>query len=396
MNVTIKRGPNASALRGTFLSDVQYIPGVGKTRAESIHAGAVLTVTVPADKIEGAVRNLRRLHLDGTLIVDGLPGEGQAETDTKVEAKAETKAETKTGSGNAGRTLADAFNEVLANAVSEETVRSIVTDQINTALAGIPTVRIELERKGLEPIEVEGLHHPMFTTLLRMMTCRAANGYVPNVWVMGEKSSGKSHAGRALALALGLPFYVMGTLAMAHEALGFVDGNGLYHSTAFVDCFIGGGVLQMDEIDSYEAHPTLALNGPLANNYMTLPDGRFVERHKDCIIIGGANTWGLGATNDYIGRNKLDAAFLSRFPAKLTWNIDPALEQAFCGNVKFAERVQRARARAKAAGLKLGIDTRHTAAGAAFIAGGFTEDEAANLTYLAGLSDEQRKIVEGV
>ena len=395
MNVTIKRGPNASALLGTFLSDVQYIPGVGKTRAASIHAGAVLTVTVPPDKIEGAVRNLRRLHLDGTLVVDGLPGENAGQAETKVEAKVETKVEAKAG-GNAGRTLADAFNEVLANAVSEETVRAIVTDQINTALAGIPTVRIELERKGLEPIEVEGLHHPMFATLLRMMTCRAANGYVPNVWVMGEKSSGKSHAGRALALALGLPFYVMGTLAMAHEVLGFVDGNGLYHSTAFVDCFIGGGVIQMDEIDSYESNPTLSLNGPLANNYMTLPDGRFVERHKDCIIIGGANTWGLGATNDYIGRNKLDAAFLSRFPAKLTWNIDPALEQAFCGNVKFAERVQRARARAKAAGLKLGIDTRHTAAGAAFIAGGFTEDEAANLTYLAGLSDEQRKIVEGV
>ena len=396
MNVTIKRGPNASALLSTFLSDVQYIPGVGKTRAASIHAGAVLTVTVPPDKIEGAVRNLRRLHLDGTLVVDGLPGENAGQAETKVEAKVEAKVETKAGSSNAGRTLADAFNEVLANAVSEETVRAIVTDQINTALAGIPSVRIELERKGLEPIDVEGLHHPMFATLLRMMTCRAANGYVPNVWVMGEKSSGKSHAGRALALALGLPFYVMGTLAMAHEVLGFVDGNGLYHSTAFVDCFIGGGVIQMDEIDSYESNPTLSLNGPLANNYMTLPDGRFVERHKDCIIIGGANTWGLGATNDYIGRNKLDAAFLSRFPAKLTWNIDPALEQAFCGNVKFAGRVQRARARAKAAGLKLGIDTRHTAAGAAFIAGGFTEDEAANLTYLAGLSDEQRKIVEGV
>lgn len=156
MNVTIKRGPNASALLGTFLSDVQYIPGVGKTRATSIHAGAVLTVTVPPDKIEGAVRNLRRLHLDGTLVVDGLPGENAGQAETKVEAKVEAKA----GSSNAGRTLADAFNEVLANAVSEDTVRAIVTDQINTALAGIPTVRIELERKGLEPIELEGLHHP--------------------------------------------------------------------------------------------------------------------------------------------------------------------------------------------------------------------------------------------
>ena len=395
MLVTIKRGSAASS-RDAFLRDVMYLPGMGATRAAKLWDGAPVSLAIPADKADTATRNLRRLHLDGTLVVEGLDiGIGksqQAETIGQAETKAETKAET----SNAGNALADAFTKVLANAVSEDTVRAIVTDQINTALAGIPTVRIELERQGMEPVKVEGLHHPMFSTLLRMMTCRAANGYVPNVWVMGEKSSGKSHAGRALALALGLDFYVMGTLAMAHEVMGFVDGHGKYHSTAFVDCFINGGVIQMDEIDSYETNPTLSLNGPLANNYMTLPDGRFVERHKDCIIIGGANTWGLGATNDYIGRNKLDAAFLSRFPAKLTWNIDPALEQAFCGNVRFAERVQRARARAKAAGLKLGIDTRHTAAGAAFIAGGFTEDEAANLTYLASLSDEQRKIVEGV
>lgn len=394
MFVTIKRGAAASN-RDAFLRDVMYLPGMGATRAAKVWDGLPVSLTIPADKIETATRNLRRLHLDKTLVVEGLPADSTGQAETKAETKADAKAETK-ADGNAGNALADAFNKVLANAVSEETVRAIVTDQINTALAGIPTVRIELERNGVEVGNIDGLHHPMFATLLRMMTCRAANGYVPNVWVMGEKSSGKSHAGRALALALGLDFYVMGTLAMAHEALGFVDGNGKYHSTAFVDCFRNGGVIQMDEIDSYEAHPTLALNGPLANNYMTLPNGEFVERHRDCIIIGGANTWGMGATSDYIGRNKLDAAFLSRFPAKLTWNIDPALEQAFCGNVRFAERVQRARARAKAAGLKLGIDTRHTAAGAAFIAGGFTEDEAANLTYLAGLSDEQRKIVEGV
>lgn len=391
MFVTIKRGTAASSL-DAFLRDVQYIPGVGKTKAAAVFAGDTVSISIPPEKQDTAIRNLRRLNMDGTLVVTGLPGE-ESKTE-KAEAIGQT--ETATNTSDAGTALAEAFGKVLANAVSEEKVRSIVNDQINSALAGIPTVRIELERKGAEAVEVEGLHHPMFATLLKMVTCRGANGYVPNVWVMGEKSSGKSHAGRAIALALGLPFYVMGTLAMAHEALGFVDGNGKYHSTPFVDCFINGGVLQMDEIDSYEAHPTLSLNGPLANNYMTLPDGRFVERHKDCIIIGGANTWGMGATNDYIGRNKLDAAFLSRFPAKLTWNIDPALEQAFCGNVRFAERVQRARARAKAAGLKLGIDTRHTAAGAAFIAGGFTEDEAANLTYLAGLSDEQRKIVEGV
>jgi len=41
------------------------------------------------------------------------------------------------------------------------------------------------------------------------------------------------------------------------------------------------------------------------------------------------------------------------------------------------------------------IDTRQTLAGAALIASGFSLDEAANLTYLANLKPEQRRIVEG-
>jgi hypothetical protein len=35
-------------------------------------------------------------------------------------------------------------------------------------------------------------------------------------------------------------------------------------------------------------------------------------------------------------------------------------------------------------------------AGAALIAAGFTSDEAADLTYLAGLSADQRRMIEGV
>lgn len=393
MQITIKRGPLAGP-RAKFIPKVQFFKGVGAGKAASIYEGTPLTIDVPEDVRETTIRNLRLLVAEGTVLVDGLPD--TQETQNSHASNATQATGQATGQANPANDLAEALNRVLQGAVSEDRVRELVQRSLNEALAGIPTVRIELERKGAEPVSVDGLHHPSFATLLRMMACRGANGYVPNIWIAGEKSSGKSHAGRAAALALGLPFYTMGTLAMAHEAIGFVDGNGKYHSTPFVDAFIGGGVIQMDEIDSYESNPTLSLNGPLANNCMTLPDGRFVERHKDCIILGGANTWGLGATNDYVGRNKLDAAFLSRFPAKLTWNIDPALEQAFCGNVQFAIRVQAARARAKAAGLKVGIDTRHSAAGAAFIAGGFTPDEAANLTYLAGLTDEQRKIVEGV
>jgi 16S rRNA C1402 (ribose-2'-O) methylase RsmI len=54
-----------------------------------------------------------------------------------------------------------------------------------------------------------------------------------------------------------------------------------------------------------------------------------------------------------------------------------------------------ARNRARAAGLKVLITPRASIAGAALIAAGFSQDKAAEYTYLANLSAEQRNMVEG-
>jgi hypothetical protein len=71
------------------------------------------------------------------------------------------------------------------------------------------------------------------------------------------------------------------------------------------------------------------------------------------------------------------------------------MEQIISGNAAFAKRVQKARAKAKTAGIKVLIDPRASIAGAALIEGGMTQDEAASLTYLANLTPEQRTMVEG-
>jgi cobaltochelatase CobS len=117
-------------------------------------------------------------------------------------------------------------------------------------------------------------------------------------------------------------------------------------------------------------------------------------RHPDSLIIATANTWGLGATADYVGRSKLDAAFLSRFPIRIHWDYDEKLEQQICGNVQWAKRVQKARRAAKKAGIKVIICPRISIGGAALINAGMDEDKAAKLTYLANLTPEQRQIIE--
>lgn len=238
----------------------------------------------------------------------------------------------------------------------------------------------------------------MLETLVRCLGARDAAGRRLNVWISGPTGSGKTHGARQAADALGLAWGFHGAMTMAHELTGFVDAGGTYHSTQFVERFRSdgnGGLCLLDELDSWGPEATLCLNAALANGQLVLPTGEIVDRHPDFACVGAGNTWGLGATAEFVGRNRLDAAFLSRFPVKLAWAYDESLERDICGNPDAARRVQKARANAAKHGIKAVIDPRSSMAGAALIAVGFTADEAANMTYLAGLSPEQAALIDG-
>lgn len=291
----------------------------------------------------------------------------------------------------------DAAGAALANLVAPHILASLtesITRVVEARLENVSTVRIEVAKQDGETRTVSGHAHPKLATLLRILSGKQANGFAPNVMLVGPTGTGKTHAAKQAAEALGLDFYAQGSMSMAHELLGFIDASGRYHTTQFRQAFQHGGVICLDELDSWDACVTLSLNAPAANNYGAFPDG-MIERHPDCIMIGAANTYGTGATAEYVGRNRLDAAFLSRFPVKISWDNDPALEINVTGNAEFARMVQDARTRARAKGLKHLIDSRHMSAGAVLIAQGFTMREAAELTFLAGLNDEQKRIVLG-
>jgi len=244
--------------------------------------------------------------------------------------------------------------------------------------------------------ELPETRHPMLETLVRLLAARDAAGRRLNVWITGPTGSGKTHGAKQAASALGLAWGFHGAMSMAHELVGFVDAGGKYHETVFVDRFRNGGLCLLDELDSWSAEATLCLNAALANGEVSLPTGEIVARHDDFACVGAANTAGTGATAEFVGRNRLDAAFLSRFPTKLTWGYDEKLEASMCGNPAWAAQVQRARKKAAAQGLKVIIDPRVTMAGAAHIAAGFTAAEAASMTYLAGLTDAQAAMLAGV
>ena len=284
--------------------------------------------------------------------------------------------------------------------VNEARVAKMIADHVAAQLREIKAakpvetiVRIMQDDKVIGT--VKGTKHPKFNKLAKSIAARTLDGFHLNVWLFGPTASGKSHAPRQLADAMKKKYYVHGAMSMSHELMGYKDANGKYHTTPFRECYEKGGVCLLDECDSWDPAVTLALNGALANGIAAFPDG-MVLRHKDAMIIAAGNTVGAGATAEFVGRNRLDAAFMSRFPVKIEWPRDVAIEKAASGNDAWVDRVIKARARAAEAGLKHAIDPRHSQAGAALIAAGMTMDEAADLTYLAGLPDAQRRTVEGM
>jgi hypothetical protein len=276
--------------------------------------------------------------------------------------------------------------------VDMDAVIKAVTSNLDARLPR--KVEIVMQAPSGKFAKVKGPVHSQFEHLAKAASVRLPQGYAPGIFLQGEASSGKTTGARMLAEALGLKWHFNGAISFPHEMLGFIDGAGKYHRTPFREAFEHGGVYTFDEVDRSDPVALLAVNPHLANGLATFPDKQ-IKRHRDCIIVCTANTWGLGADANYSGATKLDAAFLSRFPVRISWDIDPELESAIVANQEWLARVRAARARARAVGLKVLIDTRAAQAGAALIQAGYSSDEAAAMTYLANLKPEQRRQIEG-
>ena len=291
-------------------------------------------------------------------------------------------------------TVARRVLDKIQNSGEAETMAELVEKRVMRALEQRAPRRVEVTVKHPDgkSAKVKGDQHQMFERLLRAGTSRLPNGYAPGIFLAGEASSGKTTGCRMLAEALKLDWYFNGAITLPHEMLGFIDGHGKYHGTPFRQAYEHGGVYTFDEVDRSDPNALLAVNPHLANGIATFPDKQ-IKRHRDCVIICTANTWGLGADADYSGATKLDAAFLSRFPIRISWDIDPVLEEKIVGNAEWLARVRNARKRARAVGLKVMIDTRIAQAGAALIETGYSHDEAAAMTYLANVKPDQRQLL---
>ena len=257
----------------------------------------------------------------------------------------------------------------------------------NIAVANKPTVQIQ------------GVLHNRFTDILHTV------GAGVHAYLVGSAGTGKSTIGKQVADSLNVPFASKSVSGQTPESalVGYMAGGGNYVGTEFRRIFEFGGVFLLDEVDNGNPNVLNVLNSALANDSMAFADG-MVSRHKDFVAIATANTYGNGATAEYVGRNPIDKAFLNRF-ATIDIDIDENVEDAMLKSVGLSLDVSRlwitairkARTNVFANNLRVIVSPRNTLNGAKQISAGMAPAKAFATQITAGLKPEQLdKVMAGV
>ncbi len=240
--------------------------------------------------------------------------------------------------------------------------------------------RVEYVAPSGEVVDA-GIQHKSFPLLLKALAAGT------NVWLAGPSGSGKTTAAIAAAKCMSLDFKYTGAVSDPYALMGYKDVHGTYVRTLFRDAYEHGGVFLWDEVDASDTAALLAFNAALANGHAAFPDG-IVKRHADCRIIAAGNTAGHGATHEYVGRAKIDVAFLKRF-SFIDWQYDEELETATAPNPKWTARVQEIRRKVASRGLRVLVTPRESYIGAALLAQGIAQSDVENMTVRSGMTEEQ-------
>lgn len=253
----------------------------------------------------------------------GASGEGEGETETDADEEAETETETDADEEAEPKPLdhfGDAVLEVLKRRGHE-----IDLPRGGTG-GGLPPM--PPAPKALR-LSADVLAHKQLPDLLDWLTYGTRA-----LALTGGAGLGKTFALEQAAKIAGLEFGSLscGQLPQDHELKGYNDATGEYVLTEFVEAYEAGSTLWcFDEMDAINEATLLTMNSAIANGYMSTPRGR-VERGEGFKFAATMNTYGNGATAEYVGRAPLDKASLNRFDI-LHWELDEALERQLCDRV---------------------------------------------------------------
>lgn len=214
--------------------------------------------------------------------------------------------------------------------------------------------------------------------------------------VVGPAGSGKSTIFKHVAEDLGLDYYIVSSPQQESKIMGYNDAHGNYVRTPMRDAYEHGGLIVVEEFDGSNAKALLACNNLVANDSADFPDG-MIQKHEKCIVVMAGNTFGTGASRQYVGRTQIDAATLDRF-AFLEVGYDEVLERdialAFNADAShWVDDVQAFRRKVDAAGIRHVVSPRASIMGAKLLKQGLPEDVIVKTVLHKGMTADQIKQV---
>lgn len=122
----------------------------------------------------------------------------------------------------------------------------------------------------------------------------------------------KSAMTRIVAEELSLPYLCIscGIGTSSTEFIGYKYPN--RESTKFAEYYSKPSIILLDEFTALDPAVAQICNAALANDEIETTTGT-VYRDPNCIIIATSNTFGSGASRQYVANNQLDASTIDRF-----------------------------------------------------------------------------------
>lgn len=285
------------------------------------------------------------------------------------------------------------------------TIENQIAQQVVQEMESNPKVKesmlVALEKLGVVPNQVELVvktnaknkgkkitgQHKMFEIVLKAIVAKA------NIALVGPAGSGKTTLVHKCADVLNLPFYSKSVSAQTsiYEFFGYMDANGNYIPTLFREAYEKGGVYLVDEFDAGNPNVLASLNQATANGSCAFPD-KMVSKHKDFIVVMAWNTYWTGATMEYVGRNKIDAATLDRF-AFILLPYDEVMEMKIADDKEWCKYVQAVRKKANDKKVKCIISPRASIIWSHLLAQWISKEDVKKMTIFKGLSEEEIKLI---
>lgn len=313
----------------------------------------------------------------------------------KVTAKTEVKGGGMDG-GALGTALWEALRPVLDHEI-EQRAKNFAAEAV--AEAGLGSAKITWTVNGAVFAEVEGKTHKALGEVIKRLKAG-----IQNIMLVGPAGSGKTSlatdVGKAvkarkvasLSCTAGMPEWQLVGRSMPNLS----TGDTKYHASDFVDIYENGGVFLADEIDAADPNTLLVINSAIANGHMSLPsrvDNPVAKRHPDFIFLVAANTFGNGASRQYVGRNQLDASTLSRFACGvIEVDYDVQLERALVDDQKILDEVWRIRKKVTELGLRQVVGTRELIAVTRLVKSGESLTFATKAMTVSWTEDERTRV----